>query len=363
MVSALAFACTIPLAAPQDSTPAPLRVGTTTRLPYSWKDADGQWTGPAIYLWEKVASKTGYTFEYLALADQGLQSGLRDGSIDLAATGMQLTAEAAAEVDFSVPFEAGGYSAIVHDHGVSKPLMMLKSIFVWEILIWVVAIGAATIIAGLAIRWVESRKNPDHFGHRASRINGFWWAITTLSTVGYGDLVPKSSAGKFLAAAWMLASLVLVTMFTSSVVAALTIGRLEPKLRSIREIDHGRIAIVDREASKSTAARLGVLPRVFPDPAAALHALSENEVEAFLHPTHEAVAILARERDSSFSILPREVVRGFVAFGLNEKLHRDQVERINCTILEVIEGPEWLAAARMIDHPDLEMEQPAKGDQ
>ena len=39
--------------------------------------------------------------------------------------------------------------------------------------------------------WFES---PEH----SSIIDWFWWAVATMTTVGYGDLVPKSYPGKLL---------------------------------------------------------------------------------------------------------------------------------------------------------------------
>mmetsp|Transcript_27082 Transcript_27082/g.69714 ORF Transcript_27082/g.69714 Transcript_27082/m.69714 type:complete len:100 (+) Transcript_27082:2470-2769(+) len=38
----------------------------------------------------------------------------------------------------------------------------------------------------------------------------FWWCIVTLTTVGYGDVVPKSVLGKILASAIMLFGMVLL---------------------------------------------------------------------------------------------------------------------------------------------------------
>ncbi|CAE8741163.1 unnamed protein product [Polarella glacialis] len=40
----------------------------------------------------------------------------------------------------------------------------------------------------------------------------FWWSITTLTTVGYGDLVPTSTSGKFVAGATMVMGILCVAM-------------------------------------------------------------------------------------------------------------------------------------------------------
>ncbi|MSR28966.1 MAG: transporter substrate-binding domain-containing protein [Phycisphaerales bacterium] len=88
--------------------PAPLRVGTTTKLPYSWKDVDGRWVGPAIMLWERIAQIRGVSYELMEKSDEGLAAGLHDGTLDVAATGVQISASAGRSIKFSLPFDAGG---------------------------------------------------------------------------------------------------------------------------------------------------------------------------------------------------------------------------------------------------------------
>jgi len=52
-----------------------------------------------------------------------------------------------------------------------------------------------------------------------------WFSVTTVSTVGYGDYVPESGAGRFVAAALMLTGLGLIPLLTSVVVATLVAQR------------------------------------------------------------------------------------------------------------------------------------------
>jgi hypothetical protein len=72
-----------------------------------------------------------------------------------------------------------------------------------------------TLIAALVERLVE----PETF---TSYGNACWWAVQTVSTVGYGDLVPHTSAGRFVAAAVMIFGMSLVPIVTSIIVAILT---------------------------------------------------------------------------------------------------------------------------------------------
>jgi voltage-gated potassium channel len=67
-----------------------------------------------------------------------------------------------------------------------------------------------------------------------------WFAITTVSTVGYGDLVPESAAGRLVASALMLTGLALIPLITSVVVSILVSQRSrearEQELQDVRLI-------------------------------------------------------------------------------------------------------------------------------
>ena len=47
--------------------------------------------------------------------------------------------------------------------------------------------------------------------------DGIWWAVTTVTTVGYGDRFPVSSEGRLLAVLLMIAGISLVGVITASV--------------------------------------------------------------------------------------------------------------------------------------------------
>ena len=76
-----------------------------------------------------------------------------------------------------------------------------------------------------------------------------WWAVTTVTTVGYGDVVPTDTAGRFVGAVLMIsgyASLSLLTgIIASLLVARRSAAQQADEAGSRREID-GRLAEVER---------------------------------------------------------------------------------------------------------------------
>jgi voltage-gated potassium channel len=70
------------------------------------------------------------------------------------------------------------------------------------------------LIAGGLARLVE----PDTF---YSIGEAYWWAVVTVTTVGYGDVVPESTAGRLVGVTLMLTGLGLIPTLTSVVVSTL----------------------------------------------------------------------------------------------------------------------------------------------
>ena len=50
---------------------------------------------------------------------------------------------------------------------------------------------------------------------------GMWWAIQTVTTVGYGDVVPTTTYGKAVASLLMVVGITLLSVLTATVTAAL----------------------------------------------------------------------------------------------------------------------------------------------
>jgi voltage-gated potassium channel len=59
---------------------------------------------------------------------------------------------------------------------------------------------------------------------------GFWWAIQTVTTVGYGDVVPTETTGKLLAAVLMIGGLSFLSVITATITSAF-VARRQQELR------------------------------------------------------------------------------------------------------------------------------------
>ena len=74
---------------------------------------------------------------------------------------------------------------------------------------------ALVTLAGALVGWLVDRKDFDTFG------DALWWALQTVTTVGYGDVVPSSGTGRVIGAFVMISGIAFLTVITAAVTAAL----------------------------------------------------------------------------------------------------------------------------------------------
>ena len=85
----------------------------------------------------------------------------------------------------------------------------------------VVATTVFVLVGAVAMRLVE----PDEFSTMGDAL---WFSVVTVSTVGYGDFVPESGPGKFVASVIMIFGLAFVPAVTAIVInTTMTRRRME----------------------------------------------------------------------------------------------------------------------------------------
>jgi voltage-gated potassium channel Kch len=77
----------------------------------------------------------------------------------------------------------------------------------------VTAMVVVVFAGGVLIRLAEPEKFPG-IGI------GMWWALQTVTTVGYGDVIPQTVVGRLVGAVIMLESIAFISIITASITSA-----------------------------------------------------------------------------------------------------------------------------------------------
>ena len=86
-----------------------------------------------------------------------------------------------------------------------------KRLFTLDGLRWAGLVGLLVVLGGgAAFTAVENNQS-------LSAWDGVWWAFTTATTVGYGDIYPKTDAGRVIAMLVMSTGIGLIALFTGAI--------------------------------------------------------------------------------------------------------------------------------------------------
>jgi voltage-gated potassium channel len=111
-----------------------------------------------------------------------------------------------------------------------------------------------TVVGAVAMRWLDSETFPT-IGR------AFWWSAQTVTTVGYGDVVPKTDAGRVVAVIVMLVGIGFLTVVTAAIIAVLTHKATATANAAQREAFEVRFAEVEAKLDRIEALLRDSRPR------------------------------------------------------------------------------------------------------
>jgi ABC-type amino acid transport substrate-binding protein len=238
-----------------------LVVGLTQSPPFCIRGEGGSWSGISVQLWQWIAADLGVDTEFRETTVTGLFDDLAPGRpLDVSIGALTITPEREDRVDFTQPFFFSGLGlAVKTAPGTGGLWSWLGRLFIWNFWKIVAAIIGSLILVAVLIWLLERKRNPKEFGGdgRAHRGIGsaLWWSAVTMTTVGYGDLAPRSPVGRLVAITWMFVSLFLVSWFTASMASVLTAERLDAGagafvIRGPDDLRHLRVAVIAGTSSE-----------------------------------------------------------------------------------------------------------------
>ena len=318
-----------------------LVVGIHLSPPFVIADGKENWAGLSVDLWRMMAERLGLSYRFQAMELEDLLAALKDGEVDLAVGAISLTPEREKIFDFTHPYLSAGLGIGPPAESGGRLSTVLTGLLSPQLLQMFLIIAAWLSMSGGLVWFFEHRRNPTMFGgDTATGVgSGFWWALVTLTTVGYGDKSPITLGGRVVATLWMVVSLVVLSSLTAAITSSLTVNRLNAEVSGPNDLHDKRVATVRRSASGEWLGNQGIAFKGYQDLDQALKAVEEGRDDVVVYDAPIlSFAIRNRETDK-LRMLDSRFHTHFNAFALPQG--SDKLEVLNYAILDILRSQHW----------------------
>jgi polar amino acid transport system substrate-binding protein len=276
-------------AAPAAAAPAEkvLRVGISPFAPMVFEGPPPP-RGFDISLWEALADRMEVETRYVWVEDFGdLMRRVARGEVDVALGGISITAARERQMEFSYSYLRTGLGILATTRSRAllersrHPLLGPEGFTLERTLPLLLGTLLVVGVSGLLFWWIELRQDPLHAGRPGRAIvAAVYWAVVTMSTVGYGDYTPKRAAGKLLALFLIFSGIGLFGAVVARMSSVLTVAQLRDLRPHPRELRGVEVATLAESSAVPVIRHFGGIVHPYPRLEGAIEALEKGEVEA-----------------------------------------------------------------------------------
>ncbi len=325
-----------------ESTSSFFHVAVCESPPYCYEETSGKWTGVTVDLWEQIAKKLDYHYDYIKLSPNQVLEALHTGKCDLCVAEMAPSIEAKNLIDFTDPYLASHllvalrnfvftqeileFSSSLKNNGFLEIFfLMLLGLFVFSILLWL----------------AERKNNQTHFNTLLPHGVGsaFWFGAVTMTTNGYGDKVPVTFWGRSLTFVWMLAGMIFIALLTGTVISSLTVAAEHTSVRHIEDLARYKVGAFRGSYAARTLKIKGIPTKKFENIKEGLDSLCNKQIDAFVGDSIGLQYLVSHDYPSKLRLASIPSGTIYRSIGLRPNLL--EKKDINNALLEITSPPEW----------------------
>lgn len=331
----------------QDKSPTPVLItGVLAAPPLCIKTADNQWEGFSVEIWKAVAKNAGVSFEFREFTDvQRLLEAFEKKEIDVIPS-VIVQERFESVMDYSQSYLKSGLAISVPAEGSEyRWIRIFEGLFSAHILKAIGFMIFVSLAAGIMVWAFEKRRNKEMFGEGTIEGigHGIWWAMVTMTTVGYGDKSPRTFGGRIVALIWMVFSLVFIASFTANITTSLTLDELKGRVRGFNDLYNARVGSLSGSAGSVFLSKQGIAVVSFKNFEEGLLAVADKKIDAFVQDEYILKYQTKKEFPGRVQVLPGTFDEYFVSIALQEG--SPLRKPINKALLKFMRSENWVELA------------------
>ncbi|TSA27339.1 MAG: hypothetical protein D4R67_06250 [Bacteroidetes bacterium] len=331
-----------PVPTPAQQAVHELRIGVSESPPFVILDSE-KVRGASIDLWRNIADTLEIKYRYIVFRTYiNLMAALKRGEVDLTINPLTLTDNRLADFRLTIPFYTSNLGLARRPVYNIPLLSVLEQLMSWRTLKMILILFSVVFIFSILIWLAEKRRNSNDFrrGHRGIA-DGMWWAFVTMTTVGYGDKIPRTKIGRILTIVWMFYAIALFFVFTAEISSELTISKLKGDITTVEDLRKIRVGTLEETGFAAFCRINHIQYTPFINPVDGMDALNERKIDAFVADVATLEYLFDKFKlGKDLKISTSNLNEQYFCFGANRN-NLNLVDRINPVLLNVTESDEW----------------------
>jgi len=316
-------------------------VGTKSAPPFAMRNKQGEWEGISIELWKQIAKDLNIKYKFKEENLITMLDGVANGKLNVAIAAITVTPSREERFDFSHCYYTTGLTIATLKENQSGWVTLIRAFFSYEMLAIILYLATLLFVVGTITWLVERKRNKENFHKDPIRgiASGIWWAAVTMTTVGYGDMTPKTLFGRLIALFWMFASLLLVSSIIAGVTSILTTANIKHHILTQQDLLKVRVGSIKGSVSDLYLKDRRVYPIYFNSVPEALNALEQKKIDAVVYDAPLLKYLI--KKDFSNSLMVTNALFKPQNYAIALETNSSLRESINRSLLKIIDSPIW----------------------
>ena len=273
--------------------------------------------GIVIDIWKEIAF--GLNINFNLIEYKSVESGIKaidNKELDILIGPITINSSRAALVNFSQPYyntELAILAPVVETTFWGKVKPFLSTTFIYAVLVLLVILS----IVGFLFWAIEGRKYPEDYGEGVIKgtASGVWLAVVTMTTVGYGDLAPRTPAGRFLLGSWMILSLILATSFVAGIASTFSQTSTDDKtITGLNHLEDKRVAVPNYKKIIDKVRDVGGSPVPVEDVSDGYQMLMDKKIDALIYDEIPLQYIFEDDKKDDFVLSKKRIEPQYYGF-------------------------------------------------